>query len=435
MATQTKTPETNAKEHTAPDAVQQVEKDVKPLQAFFTKFMNDWCMNLAAALAYNLLMAIFPIALAILSILGFIFGILNPQAYHDLIYTRLGSIFPLAVSSGVILNITAQLSRSSGFLAILAVVLAIFNGSRLFVLIEAIFGIIYHVRQRAFLQQNLMAIGMLLLFVVLIPIMVLVSAGPALVITILKNTPLSQVPGIPFFFSLGGIVGGLLASWILFEAIYVVVPNQRISFRNSWLGALVAAVALELYLILFPLYISRFLNGYVGQAGFAVILLVFFYYFAVILLLGAEVNAFFAEKIESTPYDLVTLVHLTTSHLPKSPEEYQKQAAQSHKDTSTGSAANKGKKDTSSKKAHDTAAQVSKITTASTPHEQQTATPIHEQQQMQPAHEEHLSKKHKEHKSEKQAKKGPSKVATAIEAIAGTALAFGIELMRLRHRR
>src|SRR6202047_3600603 len=39
---------------------------------------------------------------------------------------------------------------------------------------------------------------------------------------------------------------------LLLEAIYIVVPNQRISFRHSWRGAVVAAVLLQLYLSLFP---------------------------------------------------------------------------------------------------------------------------------------------------------------------------------------
>jgi uncharacterized BrkB/YihY/UPF0761 family membrane protein len=36
--------------------------------------------------------------------------------------------------------------------------------------------------------------------------------------------------------------------------------------------------------------------------GFTAILLVFYYYFAVILLLGAEVNAFFAEGVRAIVY-------------------------------------------------------------------------------------------------------------------------------------
>jgi uncharacterized BrkB/YihY/UPF0761 family membrane protein len=57
------------------------------------------------------------------------------------------------------------------------------------------------------------------------------------------------------------------------------------------------------------------MKNYVGQAGFAVILLVFFYYFAIILILGAEINAFFLEKVCPLPNDLVTFVSTMANKL------------------------------------------------------------------------------------------------------------------------
>ncbi len=74
MATSTTKKETNTNAQNAVSRdvkdvekdIQPVEKGVKPAINFWTKFNNDWSFNLAAALAYNLLMSIFPIALAIL---------------------------------------------------------------------------------------------------------------------------------------------------------------------------------------------------------------------------------------------------------------------------------------------------------------------------------------------------------------------------------
>lgn len=312
--------------------VKTAERGTKPVQAFITKFNNDWSMNLAAALAYNLLMAVFPIVIALFSILGLILGTLNPSAY-DQLKVQIIHVLPAATSASNLLDAAFnQLKKNAGLLGIIAIILALFNGSRLFILIEGCFDIIYHVRPRSVIQQNVMAFAMLLLFIILIPIMVVAAAGPALVFSVLQNTPLGQIPGSKVFFSLGSIVGGLIAAYILFQAIFIVVPNQKISFRNSWPGAVVAAILLQAYLILFPLYVARFLTGYAGQTLGLVILLVFFYYFAVILLLGAEVNAFFAEGVKATPFDLVTMVHVMTSHLPTSEQEVKQEAAATHKD-------------------------------------------------------------------------------------------------------
>ncbi len=49
------------------------------------------------------------------------------------------------------------------------------------------------------------------------------------------------------------------------------------------------------------------------------------------MLLGAEVNAFFAEGIGATPYNLAVMVHRFTSHLQTSEKDIQEQALPSHK--------------------------------------------------------------------------------------------------------
>lgn len=311
-------------------ALRTVEEKTHPALAFYTKFNNDWSWNNAAGLAYNLLLAMFPIVIALAAVLGFFLGSLDPNTYQQEInrlteaFSTLSGVEPLVAAA------LKHLQQSAGILGIIAIVLAIFNGSRLFLFMEGCLDIIYHVKPRGVVAQNVMAVLMLLLFVALIPITILASAVPALVFSLLQETFLKQIFGNSFFFSLSGILGGLIACYILFQVIYIVVPNQKISYRHSWRGAVVAATLLEAYLVLFPLYVAHFLGVFAGALGL-LILLIFFYYFALILFLGAEVNAFFAEGIHTTPHDLVTMVHVVTSHYPTNEIDLQEQAAVSHK--------------------------------------------------------------------------------------------------------
>ena len=100
---------------------------------------------------------------------------------------------------------------------------------------------------------------------------------------------------------IGSFFGAVIA-FLLLELIYVVVPNQRVRFREAWGGALVAALLLSAYELLFPLY-ADFLsksNSYGALAGLIVIVLLFFYYFASIVLLGAEINSWYHGQQEST---------------------------------------------------------------------------------------------------------------------------------------
>ncbi len=258
MATQIKEPQTHSEPQKTSEAKQTAEKGVKTFQAFWTKFNNDWVFNFASGLAFNLITAIFPILIAVIGIAGIIFGRIDPSIQQYLI-THIEQLFPPQISSANILGpALTTLSKNAGSLLIIAILIAIFGGSRLFVSLEGYFDIIYHTRPRDLIPQNIMALAMLLLFVILIPLMVFASTIPALVQSILRATPVSQIPGNGFIFTALGILITLLIAWILFEAIYIVVPNQHIRFRNSWRGAVVAAIALAIYLYIFPFYVTHF---------------------------------------------------------------------------------------------------------------------------------------------------------------------------------
>jgi len=293
-------------------------KNTRPLQDLFNKFSNDWDMNAASGLAYNLMTAMVPIVIALVAVFGLTVGNLDARATSDLI-ARIQQIFPGTGQATDIISIALKsLSQRAGILGILAVLAAIFGGSRLFVSIEGYFDIIYRTAPRKFLAQNVMAILMMVAFLFLIPLMAFASSAPALLQSLATIPLINQIPGVvqltnnAFVLGLAGIFTSLLIAWILFESIYIVVPNQRLSFRHSWRGAVVAAIGLEIFLALFPFYTTHFMGSYTGTAGFLLILLVFFYYFAVILLIGAEINAYAALGIPPLPDNIAVVLRDAT---------------------------------------------------------------------------------------------------------------------------
>ena len=309
-----------------------LERGSRSLHQFITKFNHDWMMLSAAGLAYSLMIAVVPFGIAILAVLGLTLGRLNPQAQTQLVQ-QIQHAFPSAISSQNVLQpAITRLNQSAGFLTILAVVTAIFGGSRLFIAIERCFDIVYRTYPRRTVSQYIMALLMMLVFLVLTPIMVLVSSLPAVMLSLLQNSALSQLPGIvqiahnSFVLNIASLLGSVLVAWILFQAIYMAIPNQRISFKQSWLGAIVAALLLILFLVLFPFYITHFMSSYTGVAGFAVIFLLFFYYFAMILLFGAQINAYFAEGVQPLPATLATVLRDAVGRNSSEPAELDKVA-------------------------------------------------------------------------------------------------------------
>jgi membrane protein len=417
MASGTQKMEDTAKRSRTSSLVESAQKDIKPLQTFMTKFSNDWSPSLASLIAYSLLTAMLPIAVALFGILGLVLGgnsSLTSTIAHDLstIVPQTSSSSSTATQQAIELAVQ-QLNKQAGFLLIIAIALAIFGGSRLFITLENCLNLVYRLRPRTIIRQNLMAFAMLILFIILIPLMVFASAAPTIILSFVSNIP--ALGAIPFFSAiakspilgyLAGLAGGIIVAFILFEAIYFVVPNQKISWRNSWRGAVVAAIALELFLLLFPIYIRYGLKNYTGQVGFAVILLLFFYYFAIILMIGAEVNAFFFEKIQPLPNNLITFVGTMGGKLNR---DFPEDEAESHVDARPTEMAD--------------AAHIASVRT-----EEARIQAKNRRTQKQIA-----ATSLSAERNTKEAKKS-SKLPVALQVVAGSALAVIFELLRLRQR-
>src|SRR6266700_6321740 len=181
----------NVANQTASEAASTVKEDALTFKNFVKKFYNDWSFHLAQALAYSLITAMVPIAILLLAIVGWFLNGLDHHAYTQLIQ-HVSQTLPKEIASQQALTSAASKLRSASLaLTLLAVVTAIFFGSRLFTLLEVCFDLIYHVRPRPQGKKNLMAIIMILVSVILIPVLVLASILPGQVIAFLQNTPLN----------------------------------------------------------------------------------------------------------------------------------------------------------------------------------------------------------------------------------------------------
>jgi YihY family inner membrane protein len=276
-------------------ASSRAKQALQVLRALWAKITNDWVWNLAALLAYTLLMSLVPLLAMFLSFFGLFLNGLAPGAELQLI-GQIGAAIPSG--RAFVEPALHRLAASSPVLALLTILLSAWFGSRLFVTIEQCFGIIYRLPPRGLVRQNLIALLMLLIFVVLIPVLLAVSAVPSFLSTHLVDHFLGASLAARVWLMLAtGIAGWLIAS-LLFLVIYALMPNRPLRLHDAWRGALIAGALLELYVIAFPFYATVLLqpDSYGAAAGFAILVLVFFYYFGVILLLGAEINSFWAGQ-------------------------------------------------------------------------------------------------------------------------------------------
>ncbi len=282
---------------------------------FWTKINNDWIFNLAGLLAYNFLMALFPVLLLLLAGCGVVLQVLSPSSELQLQHA-MAEAFPGTTGAVLVAGVAAHLKRSVGLLLAIGFVSAFVAGSRLFITLEGCFGIVFRLRGRDPLRQNRMAFGMLALFLIVVPLISLVSIVPAGLVALVDPQGHSPLAGL---LSNGARLAVWLAAALLFfSATYAFVPNStsavahvatelaRGGDRDPAGGAVRAALSsLSKYLL--------HADNYGTIAAFAIVILLFLYYLAFILLLGAEINSWAAGQREAAT-DLPGMLHAVQVH-------------------------------------------------------------------------------------------------------------------------
>jgi len=253
------------------------------------KFLEDQAPNWGALIAWNTMLAMFPIVIFAASLLGYALRLFG-QA-NVVVYTTIFSAIPGDVhQQQELVKAVSGVKSQSGILLIVGLVGLLWGGSALFGIMEQAFAVIYHTRPRDFVRQKLIAFGMVFLFTVLLGVAVATSS----ILPALKH-----IPNIPEFLYSGAaafilqVIVGTTAGFLLFGSIYYVIPNRKQQFRKVIPGALVAGVLFELITLVFPLYISlnKGINQYGATFGLFFLLMTFFFFVGLITMLGVEVNS------------------------------------------------------------------------------------------------------------------------------------------------
>jgi membrane protein len=259
---------------------------------FFKKAFEDNLTGLAAMVAYNLLLSIFPLALVALFIAG---RVLRSPDVQESVLRDLEQLFPSAAES-TLSEAVRRLQHTSTSAGIAAIVAAVWFASSFWGALDTAFCRIYHRPCRSWARQKLFAFGMFVIVLLLIVASVAVPALQGLVFSGAEDLPfgLSGVRGLIFALTLAG---GVLGLFIALCAAYKLVPKGPIPWRCVWPGALGATAAMSVVDFAFPLYLQNVTTLRAGTTFvFVLIVLVWFYAMAIIVLAGAVVNELRFER-------------------------------------------------------------------------------------------------------------------------------------------
>src|SRR5918997_847647 len=229
------------------------------LAAFWRKSYEDNVTGMAAMVAYNLMLSVFPLALVGLFVAG---RILSSEDVEASVVEDLERLFPQAAES-TLLDGLRRVQESSATVGILAVVAATWFSSSFWGALDTAFCRIYHRECRSWVRQKLFGLGMLAVVLLFFVATVSIPALQGFVVRGTEDLPLglSKVNEVVYGITL---VGWLLLLFGILCLIYWRVPRGPVPWRCVWPGAVLALVAMAIVDYAFPLYLQNVSSLRVG---------------------------------------------------------------------------------------------------------------------------------------------------------------------------
>ena len=261
-----------------------------------TGFIDDSALSRGASIAYYTLFAIGPTLLIIVATAGLLFG---RDAAQGAIVTQLGGLMGEQTAKALEEMIKSADDRTDGIVAtIVGITALIVTATGVFGEVQSALNAIWKAKPQSsslsrLVRARLGSLGLVVTCGFLLTISLAVSASLAALSRYLKGVfPGAELTLLVFDF----VLSTALISF-LFAAIYKVLPDKPIVWRDVAIGAVVTTLLFDGGKYLISLYISQtnVASSY-GAAGALIILLIWIYYTAQIFLLGAEFTHAFAKR-------------------------------------------------------------------------------------------------------------------------------------------
>ena len=266
------------------------------IKATVNGYVDDNALSRGAAIAYYTVFSLAPMLVIIVAIAGTVFG---EQAAQGALSYQLDGLLGHDAAAAVQGMVTsAWRSQSSGVATVIGVVTLLLTATGVFGEMQGALNAIWRAEPKAttvgrLLRARAASLGLVATLGFLMMVSLVISAAVAAVQTfvggyMLDLTALIRV--VNFTIS-------LLLITVLFAAIYKILPDRRLEWRDVWVGAFVTGLLFDIGKTLIGLYIgSTAVASSFGAAGALAIILVWVYYSSQIFLLGAEFTRVWAEQ-------------------------------------------------------------------------------------------------------------------------------------------
>jgi membrane protein len=258
------------------------------LRAFWDRAYKENVTGMAAMVAYNLMLAVFPFVLLVL----FIFGqVLKSGSAEASVLADLQRLFPNA-EQDTLTHTVERVRDSSTTIGIVAVLGGLWIGASFWGAMDTAFCRIYHVECRGWVEQKRFSLLMLIVVMLFFLASIIIPTAEGALISSTEKLPFG-LSSTHAFAKLTIIGAGLLLTFLVGCLIYWAVPKGHMPWKAVWPGAAFVTATTGLANWAFPFYLTNVsnVNEFGGTLGFIIIALIWFYALALALLAGAVINS------------------------------------------------------------------------------------------------------------------------------------------------
>jgi membrane protein len=259
-------------------------------------WQSDKAQRLGAALAYYAAFSLAPLLVLVVAITTFVYR----QNGLASIQSQIALIFGANAADAIVAMIRGAKSTGGGIVATAVGILTLLLGATgMFVELQDAMNTIWHVPAKpgAVWADIVRSRVISFLMVMAICAVLLVSVGLTAFLANISKYFQSLLPFTQSAWPLVDFGFSVLVSAILFAAIFKILPDVPLAWRDVWLGAAVTAVLFAIGKIAIGFYLGRssFASAY-GAAGSLLVVLAWVYYSAQIFFLGAEFTYVYTRR-------------------------------------------------------------------------------------------------------------------------------------------
>jgi membrane protein len=272
------------------------QKSGRWLNAFWNRAYRENVTGLAAMVAYNLMLAVFPFTLLVLFIGG---QVLKIHGVETSVLNDLQRLFP-NTESATLSDVLSRIEDNTATIGIAAFAGSIWIGASFWGAMDTAFCRIYHVPCRGWLEQKRFSFAMLGVVLIFIALSIFVPTLESTLVSSTDNLPFG-LSGIEILDKILLLGAALLITFLICSVIYWAVPKAPVPWRAIWPGALFVTLGAGLANWLFPLYLTNVssLSRLGSTLGFVLIALLWFYLLSLGMMAGAVINSLRFEYAET----------------------------------------------------------------------------------------------------------------------------------------